>query len=68
MLEAAELAINIVGQGRIDVQDKDADFPSRGALNTQAAQQDLGFAPKIDIEQGFQRYYKWLKDSPYFNR
>ena len=68
LLEAAELAINIVGQGRIDVQDKDADFPSRGALNTQAAQQDLGFAPKIDIEQGFQRYYEWLKDSPYFNR
>ena len=68
LLEAAELAINIVGQGRIDVQDKDADFPSRGALNTQAARQDLGFAPKIDIEQGFQRYYEWLKDSPYFNR
>ena len=68
LLEAAELAINIVGQGRIDVQDKDADFPSRGALNTQAAQQDLGFAPKIDIEEGFQRYYEWLKDSPYFNR
>ena len=68
LLEAAKLAINIVGQGRIDVRDKDADFPSRGALNTQAAQQDLGFAPKIDIEQGFQRYYKWLKDSPYFNR
>ena len=68
LLEAAKLAINIVGQGRIDVRDKDADFPSRGALNTQAAQQDLGFAPMIDIEEGFRLYYKWLKDSPYFNR
>ena len=68
LLEAAELAINIVGQGRIDVQDKDADFPSRGALNIDAARNDLGFNPMIDIEEGFRLYYKWLKDSPYFNR
>ena len=68
LLEAAELAVKIVGRGTIAVQDKDADFPSRGALNTQAAQQDLGFAPKVDIEEGFQRYYEWLKDSVYWSQ
>ena len=68
LLEAAELAVKIVGRGTIDVQDKDADFPSRGALNTQAAQQDLGFAPKVDIEEGFQRYYEWLEDSVYWSQ
>jgi len=61
LLRAAELAVNIVGQGSIQVQDKDADFPSRGALNIDAARRDFGFDPKIDIEEGFRRYYDWLK-------
>ena len=68
LLEAAELAVAIVGQGTIEVRDKDADFPSRGALNINAARQDLGFDPKVDIDEGFQIYYDWLKDSSYFNR
>jgi UDP-glucose 4-epimerase len=68
LLEAAQLAVAIVGQGTIEVRDKDADFPSRGALNINAARQDLGFDPKVDIDEGFQIYYEWLKDSPYFNR
>ena len=67
LLEAAQLAVAIVGQGTIEVRDKDADFPSRGALNINAARQDLGFDPKVDIDEGFQIYYEWLKDSPYFN-
>jgi len=65
LLEAAQLAVKIVGQGTIEVCDKDADFPSRGALNTQAAQQDLRFDPRVDIEQGFQLYYEWLCYSDY---
>jgi nucleoside-diphosphate-sugar epimerase len=60
LLAAAELAIQIVGQGQIEVRDKDADFPSRGALNITAARRDLDFDPKVDIEEGFQRYYDWL--------
>jgi UDP-glucose 4-epimerase len=63
LLEAAELAIKIVGKGTIEVCNKDEDFPSRGALNIQAARQDLGFDPKIDIDEGFRRYYEWLKNS-----
>jgi nucleoside-diphosphate-sugar epimerase len=66
LLEAAELAVNIVGKGTIEVRDKDADFPSRGALNIQAARQDLGFDPQVDIDEGFKRYYEWLKNSLYW--
>ena len=66
LLEAAELAIKIVGKGTIEVRDKDADFPSRGALNITAARQDLSFNPKVDIDEGFQRYYEWLKNSLYW--
>ena len=68
LLEAAQLAVAIVGQGTIEVRDKDADFPSRGALNINAAQQDLGFDPKVDIDEGFQIYYEWLKDSVYWSQ
>jgi UDP-glucose 4-epimerase len=68
LLEAAQLAVQIVGQGTIEVRDKDADFPSRGALNITAARQDLGFDPKVDIDEGFQIYYEWLKNSVYWSQ
>jgi UDP-glucose 4-epimerase len=68
LLEAAELAVKIVGKGTIQIQDKDEDFPSRGALNIQAAQQDLGFDPQVDVEEGFQQYYEWLNNSVYWSK
>jgi nucleoside-diphosphate-sugar epimerase len=67
LLDAARLAVKIAGKGAIEVKDKDADFPSRGALNIDAARRDLGFDPKVDIEEGFQRYHDWLKDSFYWS-
>jgi nucleoside-diphosphate-sugar epimerase len=42
------------------------DFPSRGALNIDAARRDFGFDPKVDVEEGFQNYYNWLKNDSYF--
>jgi nucleoside-diphosphate-sugar epimerase len=68
LLEAAELAVKIVGKGTIQIQDKDEDFPSRGALNIQAARQDLGFDPQVDVEEGFQQYYEWLNNSVYWSK
>jgi UDP-glucose 4-epimerase len=68
LLEAAKLAVQIVGQGTIEVRDRDADFPSRGALNIDAARRDLGFDPKVDIDEGFQRYYEWLNNSVYWSQ
>lgn len=65
LLAAAELAIKIVGKGRIEVADRDQDFPSRGSLNIDAARRDLGFDPKIDLEEGLWIYNDWLNDSLY---
>jgi len=67
LLDAANLAVKIAGRGTVEVRDKDADFPSRGALNIDAARRDLGFDPRVDIEEGFQRYHDWLKDSVYWS-
>jgi UDP-glucose 4-epimerase len=66
LLDAANLAVKVAGQGEIIVGNRDLDFPSRGALNIDAARRDFGFDPKIDVEQGFQNYYNWLKNDPYF--
>jgi nucleoside-diphosphate-sugar epimerase len=66
LLSAAELAVKLAGNGRIEVRDKDADFPSRGALNIDAARRDFGFDPKVDVDEGFQNYYNWLKNDSYF--
>jgi UDP-glucose 4-epimerase len=66
LLDAANLAVKIVGKGTIEVRDKDADFPSRGALNIDAARKDFGFDPKVDVEEGFQKYYEWLSNSEYW--
>ena len=66
LLDAAELAVKIVGKGSIEVRGKDADFPSRGALNIDAARRDFDFNPKVDVEEGFEKYYEWLSKSPYW--
>jgi len=68
LLEAAEMIVKIVGRGTIECRDKDADFPSRGALNIDRARVILGYDPKVDVEEGFQQYYKWLSESPYWNK
>jgi nucleoside-diphosphate-sugar epimerase len=66
LLSAAELAVKLVGNGTIEVRDKDADFPSRGALDITAARRDFNFDPKVDIEEGFEIYYDWIKKSEYW--
>jgi nucleoside-diphosphate-sugar epimerase len=66
LLDAANLAVKIVGRGTIEVRDKDADFPSRGALNIDAARRDFGYFPQVDVEEGFQAYYEWLNNSEYW--
>ena len=65
LLAAAELAVKIVGKGTIKINDRDLNFPSRGSLNIDAAQCDLDYTPKFDIEQGFRLYHEWLKNTLY---
>jgi nucleoside-diphosphate-sugar epimerase len=67
LLEAAQLALKLAGGGTLVVKDKDADFPSRGALNIDAARRDFGYDPKVDVEEGFERYYEWLSNSTFWS-
>jgi nucleoside-diphosphate-sugar epimerase len=66
LLSAAELAVKLAGKGTIEVRSKDADFPSRGALDITRAKRDFNFDPQIDVDEGFEIYYKWLSSSPYW--
>ena len=68
LLEAAEMIVKIVGRGTIETRDRDLDFPTRGALNIDRAKTILGYDPKVDVEQGFENYYKWLSESSYWNK
>lgn len=68
LLDAANLAVKYAGKGTINVRDKDKDFPSRGALNIDAARRDFGYDPKIDVEEGFQKYYDWLSTSEFWTK
>jgi UDP-glucose 4-epimerase len=68
LLEAAELAVRIAGKGSINVRGRDLDFPSRGALNIDAARVDLGYNPRVDMEEGFEIYHQWLKESTYWQQ
>lgn len=64
--DAAELAIRIAGKGTLEIGDRDLSFPKRGRLNIQRAINDFEYSPKVNVEEGFNRYHKWLIDSPYF--
>lgn len=66
LLDAANLAVSIAGTGTVNVRDKDADFPSRGALNIDAAKRDFAYNPTVDVEEGFRRYYQWFKTSKFW--
>ena len=66
LLDAAALCIKIAGKGKIDIQDKDPHFPSRGRLNIDRARQELGYNPTVNVKEGFKRYYKWFKESAYW--
>ena len=68
LLAAAEMAVRLAGWGSIEVRDKDADFPSRGALCIDKARRDFAFDPKVDIEEGFQIYHTWLVNSEYWKK
>jgi nucleoside-diphosphate-sugar epimerase len=64
--DAAELAIAIAGQGSIEIQDRDLNFPKRGRLNIDRAVRDFGYNPTVSVEEGFQRYHEWFKNSQYW--
>jgi nucleoside-diphosphate-sugar epimerase len=64
--QAAQMAVALAGSGEIQLGDRDPDFPSRGALNIDAARQDFGFNPQVDVAEGFERYHQWFLASEYW--
>jgi nucleoside-diphosphate-sugar epimerase len=67
--DAARLIHRIVdGGGTIELCDKDPQYPSRGSLNIDAARSDFGYNPTVDVEEGFERYYRWFKSSTYWQK
>ena len=68
LLQAARMIIEIVGKGSIELRDKDADFPSRGALNIDRARQILNYNPQVDVAEGFEHYYGWFKNSVFWSQ
>lgn len=68
LLDAAKLAIKIVGNGDYVLRQKDADFPSRAGLSINAAQKDFGYDPKVSIEEGLRRYFEWFSSDSYWRK
>jgi nucleoside-diphosphate-sugar epimerase len=66
--DAAELAINIAGQGSLQIEDRDLAFPKRGRLNIDRAIKDFNYAPTVNVEEGFFKYYNWFKSSTYWQQ
>jgi UDP-glucose 4-epimerase len=68
LYEAAELAVKIAGKGSIVVNHRDLSFPKRGKLSIKKAQLDIDYQPQVGIEEGFQRYYEWFKQTTYWDK
>jgi nucleoside-diphosphate-sugar epimerase len=66
--DAAELAINIAGQGSLQIEDRDLAFPKRGRLNIDRAIKDFGYAPTTNVEEGFVKYHEWFRSSTYWQK
>jgi len=66
LLQAAGMIIELVGKGSIELRDRDADFPSRGALNIDRARALLKYDPQVDVAEGFENYYEWFRNSLYW--
>jgi UDP-glucose 4-epimerase len=66
LLEAAKLSVAIAGQGQVQINLPNTNFPTRGQLNIRRAQLDFEYAPQVNIEQGFKLYYDWLTDNPIY--
>ena len=67
LLRAAQLAIEVAGgYGIIQPEARDLSFPKRGRLDISRAVADFGYAPTVDVEEGFRRYHKWFSTSKYW--
>jgi nucleoside-diphosphate-sugar epimerase len=69
LLRAAQLAIEVAGgYGNIHPEGRDLSFPKRGRLDISRAIADFGYAPTVNVEEGFRRYHEWFKRSTYWRK
>ena len=69
LLRAAQLAIEVAGgYGNIHPEGRDLSFPKRGRLDISRAVADFGYAPTVNVEEGFRRYHEWFKKSTYWKK
>jgi len=60
--EAAEIVARLVPGTKIEIVGSDTRLPSRGELDISRARSMLGYAPKVDLEDGLQHYLDHLRD------
>ena len=63
LLDAAELVVDLVGNGSIEIVDRDLNFPSRGRLDITRAIRNLQYKPTIGFKQGCSKYVDWVKEN-----
>lgn len=59
--EAARIVAKLVPGTKIEELEADKKMPSRGELDTSRARQLIGYAPKVDLEEGLARYLEFLQ-------
>ena len=58
---AANIVVGMVGQGTVNIRERDMSMPSRGFLSVTKASSRLGYRPMVNIQEGFQDYYDWIQ-------
>ena len=56
----AENVCNLVGTGTYSMASRDMDYPKRGALSIHKIQADLGYSPKVSVQDGIKELIKIL--------
>ena len=60
ILEGARIIEGLVPGTRVEVAEHDKRMPVRGALDVTRATTEIGFKPKVDLEEGLKRYHDYL--------
>jgi nucleoside-diphosphate-sugar epimerase len=64
LLDAANLIVDLIGTGNIEIEERDLSFPTRGLLDITKARTDLNYNPKVSFKEGIEKYINWYKKHP----
>jgi UDP-glucose 4-epimerase len=67
IVDVANAIVKLVGKGKVKIRAKKADMPSRGTLDCTRAMLAFKFNPTVEIEEGLENYYEWIKNSVYWS-